>query len=1117
MTSRSVLEVATKSTSELKATDYKSTSALSQLSQLSQVSQVSQILESSSEAKLVPAKRKKKKKKKDPFLKLNGVKKIPLTEFTQKYIGCIAGQDITVEDPWIYVSKALVLENLENFETNSEFYSLEADIKKYPGNQIYFGLVADDSKDDDDFYLCFQDESIPKINELVANLKKERNERMYNSIYRAVRPWISMGSEVEVDEGRIKNNRPLIEVEVEAGYPLNPPKKDFDMSRAEDRRDGYMELRVNPDDRKPLVQRKRVDVIVQQAAQFVTKYAQTTCAYPMNASTQYLYEIGDVEPLLAACLKPFKAFVKENLGTIADMLKVNAKLNLYSEDYFTLIKDSAKFISASVVEDVKEYMSFMDVELCTGKMVSDVVFHPMWTGIAAVAYNIVAPFIYTSGPSSEEKTSSSNLVLIWSCVDGLKPKLMLKAPREVIKLSFCKFDENVLLGGLKNGQIIIWDIRNKLQQIEDVNILSHTQIKNRAYMKTLMSWMKIIYDVCVVEPTAISDMKYSHKGAVIGINWVSPFYEFDKLGKVSKIEEDAEQPYSMQFITGGEDGNVLIWDLMKVPQTSDEGFKPRKLKRLKQKPASLAKETSPYSVHNLTLKPLYKIVVPSSKKKPLAAVSCNEDFCPILYEEANPHKTKKLPPLNERVIYKPILNGDLYPEIKPQIYVGSMEGDFIKCVWEGQDFDSGEMINNEFGIVKSRARIHDGPLITMQKNPEFDITLSVGGKIFALWNDQVPNKPLFWKKAKEMYTSGEWNVSHPYMFTNKLVNGDVEEWSLAFSSKIPNFSLTFSSGYLTASAFHTLKQKRTIYAAADKLGCLRLFLMPEDPTPGTLQLKKERFQRFIEREVRRKKYFFEWQTSINKKIAAAAGEMEEVVEDAVSIAPTQIEEIPKPEEKQPKMERKPKQEEVSLSEKIIRRRQKEEEAIIRETLIVKKQLDIKELERRRKPLLKLEEENERKKRKQKQRLKEGENIFLDTVCALFPDVMKEKPPPPPNPYESVWVTQMVCEQNYENFLEIKKNATVFIEDHPYNYVFNLNQVLLNGQKKRNMVVDPHNVKAKARELRALTRFGDKTVEKELPPVTFNIDLTELELQTKSIETISIKSKADLSVSTLKEA
>lgn len=47
-----------------------------------------------------------------------------------------------------------------------------------------------------------------------------------------------------------------------------------------------------------------------------------------------------------------------------------------------------------------------------------------------------------------------NPVLIWCTNDTLKPKLILESPRPVMKLSFCDFDENILIGGCVNGQIV---------------------------------------------------------------------------------------------------------------------------------------------------------------------------------------------------------------------------------------------------------------------------------------------------------------------------------------------------------------------------------------------------------------------------------------------------------------------------------------------------------------------------------------------------------------------------------------------------------------------------------------------------------------------------------------
>lgn len=56
---------------------------------------------------------------------------------------------------------------------------------------------------------------------------------------------ITQGSEAEVDESIPKKNRALIEVEIESQYPIYPIKMEFDTVKAEERRDGYMELRCS--------------------------------------------------------------------------------------------------------------------------------------------------------------------------------------------------------------------------------------------------------------------------------------------------------------------------------------------------------------------------------------------------------------------------------------------------------------------------------------------------------------------------------------------------------------------------------------------------------------------------------------------------------------------------------------------------------------------------------------------------------------------------------------------------------------------------------------------------------------------------------------------------------
>lgn len=73
---------------------------------------------------------------------------------------------------------------------------------------------------------------------------------------------ISQGSEVEVDEAILKNNRPLFEVEIESQYPIYPTKPKFDTVKAEERRDGYMEL-------------KSVHSTIQNVSRFLSSFKQS--------------------------------------------------------------------------------------------------------------------------------------------------------------------------------------------------------------------------------------------------------------------------------------------------------------------------------------------------------------------------------------------------------------------------------------------------------------------------------------------------------------------------------------------------------------------------------------------------------------------------------------------------------------------------------------------------------------------------------------------------------------------------------------------------------------------------------------------------------------------------
>ncbi|XP_074025268.1 missing minor mitochondria isoform X2 [Leptinotarsa decemlineata] len=957
----------------------------------------------------------------------------------------------------MYVDKEKIQDNLELHEESSEFLPLKKYILGFPRKQFLIGYIPDESRDVEEFYICVTEQATDTVKDIIEKMKQEQEERLFNTINKSVKEWFTQGTETEVDEAIVKNNRPLIEVEVETEYPIFSPNTQFKTVKAEQRRDGYMELRC-VDEVMENVYRKRIDASVQVAPQYLTTEAQTTCTYPSNAATQYHYDVNDDEQLFQKCKQNIISYANENIEDLSELLRVNGAIDLYTDDYSALITNDTKFSKISSDEEVQEYMSFMDVNLCKGKMIADAVWHPMWTGIIAIAYANAAPNVYQSGPKMEDNVLKAvhglNSVLIWSCLDGLRPKLILETPREVHKLSFCKFDENILIGGCSNGQIIIWDIRNKLQKVDEFEILTTAQQRYRAYMHSLMGWMKNIHDLSIVRPTAISDLRYSHKRPVTGINWLSPYYEFSKIGNLMEIPEDWDN-HSMQFLSSSEDGTILIWDLLKKPTVQAGGFKPRKLKRLKKRPSALMVDLSPYHILHLNLKPIYKVNVSRKDKKFLAISNSHVNYCSMKYTEVNPEKSKKNG-LHERIIYTPIFDRSSQKALSPEMHIGSMEGDYIHLRWDGQDFDLGEVVNSENAKVLSWGKYHDGPVNTVQISEDSDVILTVGGKVFALWRNDFPNRPILWRTCRQMYTTGEWNIFQPYMIINKIINGVIESWTMFSSSKSPVFSSTFSSQFLTASAIHPLEIKKAIYGAGDKQGAFRIFFMPENLVPQDASEKNEQFKEFIRREVKRKELFLKWQTDWNTQNASL-----------IRLRENQQKEIMNKEEEERKAKEAAELEEKS-DEKAVKKgpqpgkyvewvkeqRQIEEEARIKSTIISKKQLDTKELEKRRKPLQKLDEENERKKRKQKQRLKEGESIFQDTVASLFPDVVKEKPAPPPDPYAG-GESHKELEKCYYEYIELSQLAEEFIDDNPYHYDFDWKQVLISGKQRRRILADPH--------------------------------------------------------------
>ncbi|RZC22694.1 hypothetical protein BDFB_012968 [Asbolus verrucosus] len=274
----------------------------------------------------------------------------------------------------------------------------------------------------------------------------------------------------------------FFEVEIETKYPILPFKVHSRLTKAQQMQSGYMELKPNEGTPTPVF-KKRNDVFAQVAPIVVSDEAQTNCSYLKNS---YIQNECEASRKLH--------FSKHN--SVCNILRVNDTIKLYANDHENLVLNPKSTIRVALPIN-NDYLCFIDMNLSGKKMISNMCWHPMWTGCVVASYVENAPQLYLESKITSDEVfkavHDTNPVLFWSFTDDLKPKLILETLRPVYALSSGK---------------------------------------------------------CV----AISDLKYSHTGCINGIIWMSRFQSVSKTGKVKEVDEG----HSLQFLSSSEDGTIRI-------------------------------------------------------------------------------------------------------------------------------------------------------------------------------------------------------------------------------------------------------------------------------------------------------------------------------------------------------------------------------------------------------------------------------------------------------------------------------------------------------------------------------------------------------------------------------
>lgn len=766
---------------------------------------------------------------------------------------------------------------------------------------LLIGYVPHLSDETCDTFIIYLDElTCKEASEIVKRLEAVERRKIVKSIVKYPRPYQSLGSENEVDMYVKTKRMNLVDVELQSVYPMRFTEAAFEFRFADDARDGYAELLPGKRVQIENVHRKMIDRSIQTGSMKVTEEQQTDPTFPTNAWTQYLFDMvketektkdAETETITSEKTRdddddvpmfrrkkskeelPIEDVVEEptiskQVEELLEILEFN-QVDMYRNDYPFIAKTEVLKYQVPYIEEV---CCFAYIAKCKGRFVTSMDWHPEFSGVCVVSYGFNLKTKIIRGEADVDVVKRTiierNPVLVWGFDDPLYPKLELEAIREISCISFCPYNGNIILGGTVNGQIIIWDITNRLQKVEIEERLTPNQIRNRAEIREFMNWSRFDDSSKIVLPAAISNIEKSHDNAITSIKWIATNYQCTSKGLL-KQDREHDTRYR-HFVTTSMDGNICFWSLDWTPAT-DEAAKIVKIKHKVNLPEDLKEESSPFKAIDGMFYPHFKLVL----TRPILGFTFNEgDF---KYEPiAKPTVTDFTQRIHHRVVQikKESFN--------PKMVIGSSIGDLILCSWEGSDFSNGAVLNPQAMAQESFAAVHDGPVVVVHRNPFLpDVFISLGGFIFSLWHDDFKKFPILWRRRESRLTGFQWSLDRPSVFFLICENGSLEIWDLSSRIDIPSLKVSLGGSTLTEVLQHKLTSTKRLLAVADYNTNLRIFMIPP-AFVSQFQNEREVFAKMVDDEVQRKtnqeEWKFEWYES-NKDIVEAKKLAEEQVNE----------------------------------------------------------------------------------------------------------------------------------------------------------------------------------------------------------------------------------------------
>ncbi|XP_017066710.1 dynein intermediate chain 3, axonemal [Drosophila eugracilis] len=813
------------------------------------------------------------------LMSLGSCQKVMVSEKAQKTLKIEVGVNVTQEFPWKQIQykdlRDVLFDELEN--------SAEL-LKKFKNfNPEHFVLMGfcpllteqeDDPPEGEPFIFYSSIKESKMALSIIQNMERFDRWRMQRRLRKKPRRWVSQGTDAEMTIMVERFKDEPIDVEIQSVYPIQVPRHiAFDYRLSKHVRDGFIELLPNENIKWENVTKKRITVSVQSAPPKIDREQQTNPTFPSNAWSQYLYEIDDEDLELdetdvdeeeekkkaqakpGTYVEPEKKppEMSEQIEMLLNTLDFN-QIDSYRDDYSMI---SSRQVVQYTNPYLQEFLCFANISKSNKRFVAGYDWYPKLSGLIAVSYAFSTPATVNEASNRVDYVQRAvlepNPVLLWSFSDNLNYKLEFEAPIENTALTFCPFNGDLLLGGSKNGQVVLWDLQGRGDRLDEEEYLTAAQAKYRIMIGEFLNWTIDIEDN-VIPPTTISSLDCSPKGAITSFYWLGRSIYLSQFGKVYN-DPDTRNHHKF-FVTCAFDGTISFWDL------DGAGGKGKEKMRNRMLPKELTQSESPFK--SMAIKPTYNLNFPEPLTGIIADTSCFSCLTPVpKLIHANPSNYPiKLIPKDP-------------PTMRQSMIVSTFYGHVSRIDWQGTYVEGqpSELINSSIPF----AMVHNGPVVMMKKNPFYpELFASIGRTILAIWKEDYNYSPIFWRQRACDLTAVAWSETRPAVLYLTRSDGILEAWDILARDDDACLTEILGGGIITGITEHRPSLPYKILGIGDYNSSIRMVKLPHSfdvPLPNELQ----QLVNYVLKEERRKVGIQAWEQKyyeLNKDIIEAKREAE---------------------------------------------------------------------------------------------------------------------------------------------------------------------------------------------------------------------------------------------------